>query len=146
MICLANTSLTHSLTVTWIVRSHWRLCIIIRVVALMPEGDLHLKICLTLTDTLCGSSAFLLNKMIYNENFYLYMFACLFVCLFVFVIKERKPSEERIEDQKAVDEQILPEISKEAHLKKYLKTLFSLRKGQYPHSMIFWACWCKLQE
>ena len=75
--------------------------------------------------------------MIYSENFYLYMFACLFVCLFVFVIKERKPSEERIEDQKAVDEQILPEISKEAHLKKYLKTLFSLRKGQYPHSMIF---------
>ena len=99
----------------------------------MYEGDLHLKICFTLTDTLCGSSAFLLNKMIYNENFYLYMFAC----LFVFVKKERKPSEERIEDQKAVDEQILPEISKEAHLKKYLKTLFSLRKGQYPHSMIF---------
>ncbi|PFX23892.1 60S ribosomal protein L6-like [Stylophora pistillata] len=51
--------------------------------------------------------------------------------------EERKPSEERIEDQKTVDEQILPEISKEAHLKKYLKTLFSLRKGQYPHSMKF---------
>ena len=49
----------------------------------MPEGDLHLEICFTLTDTLCGSSAFLLNKMIYNENFYLYMFACLFVCLFL---------------------------------------------------------------
>ena len=67
----------------------------------------------------------------------IFIYTCLLVCLFVFVIKERKPSEERIEDQKAVDEQILPEISKEAHLKKYLKTLFSLRKGQYPHSMIF---------
>ena len=49
----------------------------------MYEGDLHLKICFTLSDTLWGSSAFLLNKMIYNENFYLYMFACLFVCLFL---------------------------------------------------------------
>ena len=46
-------------------------------------------------------------------------------------------SDERKEDQKAVDEQLTPLISDEAHLKNYLKTLFSLRKGQYPHEMIF---------
>uniref|UniRef100_UPI00397EDA78 60S ribosomal protein L6 n=3 Tax=unclassified Salmonella TaxID=2614656 RepID=UPI00397EDA78 len=51
--------------------------------------------------------------------------------------EERTVSEERIEDQKQVDEQIAPLISKEAHLKKYLKSLFTLRKGQYPHNMIF---------
>ena len=64
----------------------------------------------------------------------------------LFLSQERKPSEERVEDQKTVDEQILPEISKVPHLKKYMKTLFSLRKGQYPHLMKFWARWCKLQE
>ena len=63
-----------------------------------------------------------------------------------FSLQERKPSEERVEDQKTVDEQILPEISKVPHLKKYMKTLFSLRQGQYPHAMKFWAHWCKLQE
>jgi len=57
--------------------------------------------------------------------------------LFLFDLKERKPNEERVEDQKTVDEQILPEISKVPHLKKYMKTLFSLRKGQYPHLMKF---------
>ncbi|CAH3149740.1 unnamed protein product [Porites lobata] len=57
--------------------------------------------------------------------------------MFEDVQEERKPSEERVEDQKTVDEQILPEISKVPHLKKYLKTLFSLRKGQYPHLMKF---------
>lgn len=48
-----------------------------------------------------------------------------------------KPSEERVEDQKTVDNQILPEISKVPHLKKYMKTLFSLRYGQFPHEMKF---------
>ena len=52
-------------------------------------------------------------------------------------VQERKPSEERVEDQKAVDEQIIPEISKVPNLKKYMKSLFSLRKGQYPHLMKF---------
>ncbi|CAB4020719.1 60S ribosomal L6 [Paramuricea clavata] len=51
--------------------------------------------------------------------------------------EERTVSDERKEDQKSVDEQLAPLISDEAHLKNYLKTLFSLRKGQYPHEMIF---------
>lgn len=55
----------------------------------------------------------------------------------VFLLQEKKASEERVEDQKAVDDQVLPEISKIPQLRKYMKSLFSLRKGQYPHSMKF---------
>ncbi|XP_031555019.1 60S ribosomal protein L6-like [Actinia tenebrosa] len=51
--------------------------------------------------------------------------------------EDRKVSDKRIEDQKTVDDQVLPLISNVAHMKKYLKTLFSLRKGQYPHEMKF---------
>ncbi|XP_020917090.1 60S ribosomal protein L6, partial [Exaiptasia diaphana] len=51
--------------------------------------------------------------------------------------EERKVSDKRVEDQKTVDDQILPLISNVAHMKKYLQTLFSLRHGQYPHEMKF---------
>lgn len=64
----------------------------------------------------------------------------------VFLLQEKKASEERVEDQKAVDDQVLPEISKIPQLRKYMKSLFSLRKGQYPHSMKFWVHVCKLLE
>lgn len=47
------------------------------------------------------------------------------------------PTEERKAAQQAVDEQILPEISKVDHLRKYMQSLFTLRKGQYPHEMAF---------
>ena len=53
------------------------------------------------------------------------------------IFQERTVSEERIEDQKQVDEQIAPLISKEPHMKKYLKSLFTLRNGEYPHNMVF---------
>ncbi|KAK3735944.1 hypothetical protein QZH41_013939 [Actinostola sp. cb2023] len=51
--------------------------------------------------------------------------------------EEKKVSDKRIEDQKTVDDQVLPLISNVAHMKKYLKGLFTLRHGQYPHQMKF---------
>merc|ERR1712147_552400 len=48
-----------------------------------------------------------------------------------------KPSDERKEAQQAVDDQILPKISEVDHLRKYMSSLFTLRKGQYPHAMVF---------
>merc|ERR1712091_654905 len=48
-----------------------------------------------------------------------------------------KPSDERKEAQQAVDDQILPKISGVDHLRKYMSSLFTLRKGQYPHAMVF---------
>lgn len=47
------------------------------------------------------------------------------------------PSEERKSAQQAVDEQILVEIAKVEHLRKYMQSLFTLRKGQFPHEMKF---------
>ncbi|XP_002164071.1 large ribosomal subunit protein eL6 isoform X1 [Hydra vulgaris] len=48
-----------------------------------------------------------------------------------------KPSEERKSSQKEVDEALLPLIKPVPLLTKYMKSLFTLRKGQYPHQMIF---------
>merc|ERR1711988_365819 len=47
------------------------------------------------------------------------------------------PSEERKALQEKVDESILAEISKEPHLRKYMEQLFTLRKKQFPHEMVF---------
>merc|ERR1712183_900575 len=47
------------------------------------------------------------------------------------------PSEERKALQEQVDESILAEISKEPHLRKYMEQLFTLRKKQFPHEMVF---------
>ena len=47
------------------------------------------------------------------------------------------PSEERKTLQEQVDESIIGEISKEPHLRKYMQQLFSLRKKQFPHEMVF---------
>merc|ERR1719334_1347495 len=46
-------------------------------------------------------------------------------------------TDERKEDQKAVDGQLLPLIKKEDYLKGYLQMAFSLNNKQYPHKMIF---------
>ena len=46
-------------------------------------------------------------------------------------------TEERIADQKVVDQVLEPVINKEPLLLSYLKSKFSLGKGQYPHQMKF---------
>merc|ERR1711972_1251791 len=46
-------------------------------------------------------------------------------------------SEERKSLQEQVDESILAEISKEPQLRKYMEQLFTLRKKQFPHEMVF---------
>lgn len=52
--------------------------------------------------------------------------------------KERsKPTAERIADQKAVDDILVPRIEKIPLLSSYMKTKFTLKKGQYPHAMKF---------
>ncbi|KAK3634507.1 60S ribosomal protein L6 [Elasticomyces elasticus] len=52
--------------------------------------------------------------------------------------KEKKQvSGERSGDQKKVDEGLLKAIKKEAMLQEYLKSQFSLRKGDRPHEMVF---------
>jgi len=52
--------------------------------------------------------------------------------------KRKKASETRIADQKAIDALILPNIKKIPLLKKYLRSKFSLKKGQHPHLLKFW--------
>ncbi len=54
--------------------------------------------------------------------------------------EEYKPSEQRKTDQAAVDKQVLAALAKHPEgpmLKNYLKHIFSLSKGQYPHKLVF---------
>lgn len=51
--------------------------------------------------------------------------------------KKKAPSEERIKDQKSVDDILVKAIEKEAMLSSYMKSKFTLKKGQYPHEMTF---------
>jgi len=53
--------------------------------------------------------------------------------------KEKKPKVEasRVEDQKALDALLIPKIKKVPLLKKYLRSKFSLKKGQHPHLLKF---------
>lgn len=46
-------------------------------------------------------------------------------------------TEEKIADQKAVDAVLVPAIEKVPQLSSYLKSKFTLTKGQYPHEMKF---------
>eukprot|EP00794_Sanderia_malayensis_P014370 gene14370-15868_t len=48
-----------------------------------------------------------------------------------------KLSDERKDKQKTVDEAVIAAIGKVPHLKKYMRSLFTLRKGQFPHEMKF---------
>ncbi|PXF43724.1 60S ribosomal protein L6 [Gracilariopsis chorda] len=47
------------------------------------------------------------------------------------------PTEERIADQKAVDQVLVPVIEKEPLMTSYLKNRFTLRRGMNPHVMSF---------
>jgi len=51
--------------------------------------------------------------------------------------KRKKASETRIADQKAIDALLIPKIKKTPLLKKYLRSKFSLKKGQHPHLLKF---------
>ena len=56
---------------------------------------------------------------------------------FCLVVQEYAVSDERKEDQKSVDEQLLPAIKAVPSLRQYLAARFSLKNGQYPHKMVF---------
>ncbi|KAG1537151.1 hypothetical protein G6F49_012843 [Rhizopus delemar] len=45
--------------------------------------------------------------------------------------------ESKAADQKALDKEILAVAAKNAYFVSYLKSTFSLRKGQFPHDMKF---------
>ena len=51
--------------------------------------------------------------------------------------EKKGPSEKRVAAQKAVDSALEGCVAKTEHLKDYLRSLFTLRKGQYPHEMKF---------
>jgi large subunit ribosomal protein L6e len=51
--------------------------------------------------------------------------------------KRKKASETRIADQKAIDALLIPKIKNVPLLKKYLRSKFSLKKGQHPHLLKF---------
>ena len=51
--------------------------------------------------------------------------------------KSYSVSDQRKADQTVVDEQLLEAVKKVPMLEGYLKSKFSLQKGQYPHQMKF---------
>ena len=50
-------------------------------------------------------------------------------------LQKKKVASARANDQKAVDKALLTTIKKEPYLLDYLRTTFSLRKGDRPHEM-----------
>ena len=51
--------------------------------------------------------------------------------------KKKEVSGERAEDQKKVDKAVLEGVKGVPHLREYLASTFSLRKGDKPHAMVF---------
>ena len=50
-------------------------------------------------------------------------------------LQKKKIASPRAEDQKAVDKVLLSNIKSEPHLLEYLRSSFSLRRGDRPHEM-----------
>lgn len=50
-------------------------------------------------------------------------------------IQKKKVESGRASDQKAVDKALLSNIKSEPHLLEYLRSTFSLRRGDRPHEM-----------
>ena len=52
-----------------------------------------------------------------------------------YFVQKKQVTSVRASDQKSVDKALLATIGKEPHLKEYLASSFSLRKGDRPHEM-----------
>ena len=52
-------------------------------------------------------------------------------------IQDYVVSDQRKEDQRSVDTQILERVKATPSLRQYLSRRFSLNHGQYPHKMVF---------
>eukprot|EP00188_Purpureofilum_apyrenoidigerum_P005902 Plantae.Rhodophyta-Purpureofilum_apyrenoidigerum.ctg8263.p1 GENE.Plantae.Rhodophyta-Purpureofilum_apyrenoidigerum.ctg8263~~Plantae.Rhodophyta-Purpureofilum_apyrenoidigerum.ctg8263.p1 ORF type:complete len:254 (-),score=55.34 Plantae.Rhodophyta-Purpureofilum_apyrenoidigerum.ctg8263:109-759(-) len=51
--------------------------------------------------------------------------------------KKSEIPESKVQDQKTVDSSLLEALKQDAMMKAYLKTRFTLTKGQYPHRLVF---------
>lgn len=57
--------------------------------------------------------------------------------IFTDASKSYQVSDQRKEDQRVVDELVVGPISRVPNLRGYLRSTFSLQKGQYPHELVF---------
>ena len=57
--------------------------------------------------------------------------------IFADASKSYKVSEQRKEDQRVLDDAVMEAVGKVSDLRGYLRSTFSLQKGQYPHQMVF---------